>query len=299
MALSILTFLLVTLAVFAIFRLLPSDPSRVLLGVYASGELSDQVRARLELDRPFYEQYWRYLQRVFRGDFGLSYFSGAPVSRLILSRLPQTIQLALASIPFALCAVLFGAWTVRHDAGWTRFLERGSVVLAAIPVFLIAVLFSYVIGYVLGILPANGYRSGPESFRYLLLPAASISVYPCCLLFRLTREQFRDVLSQRFILAVRSRGVPEGTVFYKYVLKSASIPLVTGLTSVVGFYLGGAFFVEAVFSWPGLGLLLLDAINRYDYPVIVAMVLLASTVFIVVSLVTDVLSSLLDPRVSH
>jgi ABC-type dipeptide/oligopeptide/nickel transport system permease component len=289
------TLLLVTALVFAIVRLIPGDPARILAGDFATDELVAELRARWHLDRPLPVQYAVYLGGLLRGDLGRSTATSAPVAPDLGDRFLRTLQLAGAAIVVA--ALLGGSLGVLGATHRSSMTDYAAAILAlagvSTPIFWSGLILILLFSVHLEWLPAGG--SG--SLRHLVLPAISLGLFGAGVIARQTRSSLLEVLGQDFIRAARSKGLSERVVVYKHALKNALIPVVTVLGDQFGRTLGGAILTETVFAWPGMGRYLVDAILMRDYPVIQGIILVFATSFVVINLLVDLSYGLLDPRV--
>lgn len=291
---GILTFLGVSILVFVLGRL-TGDPLRLLLPETATTEMRENARIQLGLDRPIPIQYGDFLFRFVQGDLGRSYFYRQDVSDLVLSRLPATIELALVSMAFSVAiSIPLGMFiAVNRNTGWDFFGSILALLGLATPNFWLGLMLIIVFGIELGWLPISG-RGTPTQ---IILPAIALSGGTLGYLTRLMRSSMLDVLGQDYIRTARSKGAIERTILMRHGLKNALIPVVTMLGMQFGHVLSGAFIVETIFAWPGVGRLGVTALFERDFPVVQGVVLLSSTVFVLANLIVDVLYSVLDPRI--
>jgi peptide/nickel transport system permease protein len=295
--LSLLTYWAVASIVFGLLYL-TGDPVAVLLaGTPASRTDVAQLRRDLGFDRPVAVQYGRFLAGAARGDLGNSMRSGRPAMRVVLQRVAFTAELATVAIAFALVlAVPLGVLSAMFRGS---LLDRALMLLTMVgqsmPIFWVGLLMILVFAVALQWLPAGG----AAGIRYVVLPAATLSLYPLARITRLVRSSLVDVLNQEYVLAARARGVPELVVVGKHALKNASLPVVTVAALQFGHMLGGAVITETIFGWPGIGHYTVIAIQERDFPVVQAAVLLSSGVFIALNLAVDLLYGYLDPRIRY
>jgi peptide/nickel transport system permease protein len=295
LATGIPTLLAVSLLVFAIVRLIPGDPARLLAGDFATDQIVDELRQRWRLDDPLPVQYAAYVGRLLHGDFGRSISTSTPVLPELVERFLRTLELATAGIVMA--AVIGGT------AGIVSAVRRSSpadyvataLALAGIstPIFWSGLLLILLFSVRLEWLPAGG----TGSLRHLVLPAVSLGLFGAGVLARQTRSGMLEVLGQDFVRTARAKGLPERAVVVKHALKNALIPVVTVLGDQFGRLLGGAILTETVFSWPGMGRYLIEAISQRDYPAVQGAILVFATAVVVVNLLVDLSYGLLDPRV--
>jgi peptide/nickel transport system permease protein len=287
--------LVVTALVFAIVRLIPGDPARILAGEYATDQVVRELRQRWQLDRPLPVQYGVYLERLLRGDLGRSTATSLPVAPELLERFLRTLQLAVAAILIA--AGVGGLAGVVGAVRRASLPDYVATVLAlagvSTPIFWSGLILILVFAVWLPWLPAGG--SG--RLAHLVLPAVSLGLFGAGVIARQTRSAMLETLGEEFVRTARAKGLAERCVVYKHALKNALIPIVTVLGDQFGRLLGGAILTETVFSWPGMGRYLIEAIGMRDYPVIQAIILVFAVSFLVVNLIVDVSYGLLDPRV--
>ena len=287
--------LLVTALVFGIVRLLPGDPARILAGDFATEEVVRELRERWQLDRPLPVQYTVYLAGLARGDLGRSTATSLPVAPELGERFLRTLQLAAAAtLIAAVVGGLAGVLGATRRASLTDYL---ATVLAltgvSTPIFWSGLILILVFAVWVPWLPAGGTGSP----AHLVLPAVSLGLFGAGVIARQTRSAMLETLGEDFVRTARSKGLPERGVVYKHALKNALMPVVTVLGDQFGRMLGGAILTETVFSWPGMGRYLVEAIAMRDYPVIQAIILVFAMSFLVVNLLVDVSYGLLDPRV--
>jgi peptide/nickel transport system permease protein len=295
--LALMTYWAVASTVFGLLYL-TGDPVAVLLaGTPASRTDVAQLRRDLGFDRPVAVQYGRFLVGAVRGDLGNSMRSGRPAMRVVLQRVAFTAELATVAITFALVlAVPLGVLSAMFRGS---LLDRALMLLTMVgqsmPIFWVGLLMILVFAVGLQWLPAGG----AAGIRYVVLPAATLSLYPLARITRLVRSSLVDVLNQEYVLAARARGVSELMVVGKHALKNASLPVVTVATLQFGHMLGGAVITETIFGWPGIGHYTVIAIQERDFPVVQAAVLLSSGVFIALNLAVDLFYGYLDPRIRY
>ena len=291
------TLLIVAVLVFLFVHLLPGDPARLAAGTDASPETVALVRQDLGLDKPLPQQFLRYFGNMLHGDFGRSLRSRRPVSTEIAERFMPTLLLTLASMVWA---VAFGLVVGIVSAVYrNRWPDRIGMTLAvsgiSFPAFALGMLLMQIFSVQLGWLPTVG----ADSWRHYILPSITLGAAVAAVMARFTRASFIEVIGEDFVRTARAKGVPETRVVLQHCLRNALIPVVTMMGLQFGFLLGGSIVVEAVFNWPGLGRLLVDAIDMRDYPVIQALVLLFSLEFILINLVVDVLYGFINPTIRY
>ena len=291
------TMLLVASLVFLYVHLLPGDPARLAAGPDANPETVELIRQDLGLDRPWPEQFVRFILGAVKGDFGKSLRTKRPVSTEIASRFMPTFWLTVTSMTWA---VLFGLVIgIVSAANRNKWPDRLGMTLAvtgiSFPAFALGMVLMQIFSVQLGWLPTVG----ADSWRHYILPSLTLGAAVAAIMARFTRSSFVDILGDDFIRTARAKGLPESTVVLKHGLRNALIPVVTMMGLQFGFLLGGSIVVEVVFNRPGLGRLLVDAVDMRDYPVIQALVLLFSLEFILINLIVDVLYGLINPTIRY
>jgi peptide/nickel transport system permease protein len=287
----------VSILVFAIIRFIPGDPARAIAGVNASPEFIEQVRRDLLLDEGLHVQYYVYMTNLLQGDMGRSTFTRRPVTVELMQRFPNT--LVLASTAMVIAAIIGMSAGIVSATKRYSFFDNASMLIAlvgvAAPVFWLGVMFQLLFSVQLGWLPSGGIGT----WRHLVLPALTLGLATAALIARITRSSMLEVLRQDYITTARSKGLVERVVTYKHALKNALIPVVTVMGLQFGTLLGGAVLTETVFSWPGIGRLMVDSILARDYPVVQGAVLLLAVFFVMINLVVDIVYAFLDPRISY
>lgn len=303
-----LILLLITLN-FTLIHLAPGDPVYLLAGQSGDEQYFEFVRAKFGLDQPLPVQLGRYLASVARGDLGFSLAYQQPVTSLVFSRVPATLLLLLTAL---LLSTTTGVWlgveaARRAHSLFDRAVTTLAAVSDAIPSFCVGQIALLVFAAGLDLFPAQGMFSVNQELagltrwldvlNHLALPAATLALVQVALIVRLTRTQMTQVLQEEFITAARARGLGERRIAYRHALRNASLPVITVVGNEFGMILSGAVLVETVFAWPGLGRLMIDAIALRDYPVLLGLALLVSVGVVVANLLTDIVYSLLDPRI--
>ncbi|MEN7529160.1 MULTISPECIES: glutathione ABC transporter permease GsiC [unclassified Cupriavidus] len=291
------TMLIVAVLVFLFVHLLPGDPARLAAGPEADQATVELVRKDLGLDKPMHEQFVRFFTNALRGEFGTSLRSKRPVSEEIGERFLPTLYLTLASMVWA---VIFGMIIGITSAVWrNKWPDRLGMTLAvsgiSFPAFALGMLLMEVFSVQLGWLPSIG----ADTWKHYILPSLTLGAAVAAVMARFTRASFIEVLQEDFVRTARAKGVRETVVVAKHTLRNAMIPVVTMMGLQFGFLLGGSILVEKVFNWPGLGRLLVDAVEMRDYPVIQAEVLLFSLEFILINLVVDMLYTVINPTIRY
>jgi len=295
--LGLIAILVVSVFVFIAVRL-SGDVSLMLVATDATPEELATVRHELGLDRPLAVQYGLFAQRVFlHGDFGTSMRYGVPALDVVLGRLPATIQ--LAGLAFALALLLgigCGVIAALHRDQWPDKILRSVAALGqSTPNFWIGMMFVLIFAVHLGWFPTGG----RGSLSSLVLPAITLAIPSSASILRITRSAMIDALGSESVNFLRVMGTPERDIVWQHALRNALIPVVALAGIQLGMLVGGALIVEIVFSWPGLGTLLVDAINRRDYSLIQASVFVTSTFLVFLNLMVDLLFGVIDPRISY
>jgi peptide/nickel transport system permease protein len=295
----------VALFVFLLLRLTPGDPAAILAGDNATAEQLERIRVSLGLHEPIYIQFFRWLNQLLHGDLGVSLISNVPVLKMIGQRIEPSISIALSTIILSiLIAVPLGviaAW--RHGTWIDRFVMGLSVLGFSVPVFVIGYVLIQIFAIDLRWLPVQGFRSissglGPFLER-LVLPALTLSFVYVALIARMTRASMLEVLGEDFIRTARAKGIAEIAVLLRHGLRNAAVPVITVIGSGFALLISGVVVTESVFNLPGIGRLTVDAVLARDYPVIQAMILLTSLIYVAVNLLVDVAYTLLDPRIRY
>jgi peptide/nickel transport system permease protein len=281
--------------VFLLIHLIPGDPVDVMLGESARPADRAALRSNLGLDQPMGVQLLNYLGGVMRLDLGNSLHSDQPVSSLLASRIPATLQLALAALSCALLlAVPLGVLAaLRRGSGWDWGAMGFSTLGVSIPNFWLGPLLILCFSLGLGWTPV----SGRESAASLILPTLTLGTGFAAILARMIRSSLLEVLGEDFVRTARAKGLSESQVIWRHALRNAWLPVLTLIGMQLGALLGGAVVTEVVFDWPGIGSLMIDAIQRRDYPVVQGCVLFVSLAYVLVNTLTDLLYGLVDPRI--
>lgn len=291
--------------VFLVLRLMPGDPAVLALGTDRAPDptLVTAMRHQLGLDKPLLVQYGTWIVDMVRFNFGKSIFYSDSASKLILDRLPNTLELALVSIVLAIIiGVLVGIIAaIRRGSFLDVALTSSTALGISIPVYVLGTLFVLIFALGLHWLPATGDTSLSSDFighiRTLILPALTLAFGLSASISRITRSSMLEVLNQEYIQTVRAKGLEEKSVIFKHALRNSLIPIVTVVGLQLGNLMGGTVLVENVFNWPGLSSMLVAAVNHRDYPMIQGCILVIAAVFIVINLVVDLTYGFLDPRV--
>jgi len=296
--------LVVSVIVFLLIHLAPGDPVLLIVGDFATPEQIAQTRAALGLDQPLWHQFVVWVGNVVRGDFGVSLFNQMPVSQLLGQRIGATLSIAFFTILVAvMLSIPLGVLAAYRAGSWIDRLVMLFAVLAfSVPVFLTGYLLVYTFALKLQWLPVQGYRGIAEGvlpwLKHLVLPCLNLGLLYTALLTRMTRASMLEVLHEDYIRTARAKGLGVLPVL-GHALRNAAIPIVTTIGVGIALLLGGVVVTETVFSIPGLGSLVVDAVQHHDYPVIQSLLLLSAAAYVLINLLVDLSYSLFDPRIRY
>lgn len=315
----------VSLIVFVLLRVAAPDPAPVVLGQHASDEAIKEWRDANGLNDNIVKQYADFITGAVQGDFGESYYTKTPVIDEIGSRFPATIEIAVFAIIVAsVFGILIGVIAAVKK---NSIIDNASMVLSlvgvSIPIFWLGILLIILFTKILGWLPASGridvtftvndvtgfflidtliagdFEAFKNAVWHLILPGLTLALYTLAIISRMTRSSMLDTLNQDYIRTARSKGLGEGRVIMRHGLRNALMPIVTVIGLQFGSLLGGAVLTETVFAWPGIGSYTVDCINKSDFPVIQAVVLIIATIFVLMNLIVDIIYAFLDPRIKY
>ena len=314
-----------TFVVFMIIRAIPGDPAQVILGQTASKEAIKALRENLGLDNPWYVQYFEYLGGLLTGDLGESLRTAKPVAEEIWPYLAATFELSVFAILIAVIvgvnAGIISAWFQNSWFDYTAMIL--ALVGVSMPIFWLGLMFQYIFGIELGILPTTGreeVRNPVESIsgiyvidtimqgrfdqlgnvlKHLVLPGIALATIPMAIIARMTRSSMLEVMRSDYVRTARAKGQKMFWVVYKHALKNAIIPVLTIIGLQMGLLLGGAILTESIFAWPGVGRYIYEAIGFRDYPVIQSGILVVAFIFVMINLIIDIFYSLIDPRIKY
>ena len=283
--------------VFFLVHLIPGDPVEVMLGETVSSADKEGLRRAMGLDLPIGTQYLRFLRALAQGDLGRSLYQQGGVAELVFSRLPATIELTLSAMGVALLiAFPLGILAAVKKNRWA---DRGALLFSllglAMPNFWLGPLLMIVFSIGLGWLPVSG-RGGPQ---HLILPSFTLGMVMASILIRMIRSSLLEAINEDYIRTARAKGVSERKIWLKHALRNSLLPVITILGLQFGALLAGSIITETIFAWPGIGRLTIQAIQTRDYPLAQGCILVISTSYLVVNLLTDILYRLVDPRVSY
>ncbi|MFC4355677.1 ABC transporter permease [Chryseomicrobium palamuruense] len=314
-----------TFVVFLIIRAIPGDPAQVILGQLASKEAVEALRAKLGLDNPWYVQYFEYLGGLLQGDLGESLRTRQPVAEEVWPYLAATFELAFFAILIAVIigvnAGIISAWFQNSWFDYTAMVL--ALVGVSMPIFWLGLLEQWIFAIELGWFPTSGREEvrNPVSsqtgfyvldtimqgrfdqlgqvLKHLVLPGAALATIPMAIIARMTRSSMLEVMRSDYIRTARAKGQKMFWVVYKHALKNAVIPVLTVIGLQMGLLLGGAILTETIFSWPGIGRYVYEAIQFRDYPVIQSGILIIAFIFVMINLIVDILYGLIDPRIKY
>ncbi|MEM6487486.1 MAG: ABC transporter permease [Pseudomonadota bacterium] len=296
---------MVALFVFLLLRLSPGDPAAIIAGDTATPEQLERIRENLGLNEPILVQFVTWMGDLLQGDFGTSILSGTPVLEMIGGRIEPTISLALTTIVLSVViAVPLGvlaAW--QRGTAVDRFVMALSVLGFSVPVFVIGYVMISLFSMQLGWFPVQGFRSiadGIGAFASrLALPTLTLTLLYIALIARITRTSMLEILGEDYVRTARAKGLPEWRVLLVHALRNCSVPIITIIGIGFALIISGVVVTESVFNLPGLGRLTVDAVLARDYPVIQAVILLASLIYVIINLMIDIAYVLLDPRIRY
>ncbi len=315
----------VSIIAFSLIHLAPGDPARTMLGERATQEQLNEIREKYGLDKPLYVQYGIWLNGVLHGDLGRSITTHEEVAKEIGDRLPNTMELSIAAMIFAIIVGVFaGIISATKQYSITDYTFMGVALFGiSMPVFWLGIMLMMIFGVFLGWLPIGGridllipfqrvtgfmvfdsiitgnFPALISVLRHLILPAIALGTIPMAMIARVSRSSMLEVLRQDFIRTERAKGLSERMVIYKHAVRNAMVPVVTVIGLNFGLLFAGAILTETVFSWPGIGRLVVNAVYERDYPLVVGCILVFAIAFVIVNLVTDILYTRIDPRIRY
>lgn len=300
---SLIVLLGVTVVVFAIVHLVPGDPIRIAMGTRYDPDVYAALREASGLDRPLVEQYFTYLVNAVQGNLGVSFRSGQPVTELLLARLPATASLAgMAVLIGLLIAFPLGIFSAVRNGGVLDMVVRAlSQFGVSLPNFWLGMLLILLFSSTLGWLPPSGYMSLTDDpvgwLKRVIMPATTVGVVTGSILTRYVRSSVLETLSQDHVRTAHSKGLRSNVILARHVVRNALVPVITVTGTQIASILGGVIVVEVVFAWPGLGLLVYDAVQARDYPLLQGAILLIAFIFLLINFLVDLLYAKVDPRI--
>ena len=315
----------VSILAFSLIRLAPGDPAIIMAGDHASPQIISAIREKYGLDKPLTTQYWVWLKQILHGVLGRSIVSNEFVAKDILERFPNTFELTIFSMVLAIIiGSIAGIISASKQYSALDYTTMGVALFGvSMPVFWLGIMLMMIFGVWLRWLPIGGridiaislqrvtgfylldsiitvnFKAFISSLRYLILPSVALSTIPMAIIARVTRSSMLEVLRQDFIRTERAKGLSERMVIYKHAVRNAMIPVITVIGLNFGLLLAGAILTETVFSWPGIGRYVVDAVNMRDYPVVQGCVLFFASMFVIVNLITDIVYVYIDPRIHY
>lgn len=309
---STFVFLATATLLFFLFRLMPGDPLALFVSPDMSADTIESIQRQFGLDKPLYMQYVLYVANIFRGNFGISYYFYEPASKIVFEHLKNTLVLTITAMCFSYCIGVVGGILLAWKRG-TRFELGGiivSLILRSAPAFWIGLIFLYIFAFRFHLLPGGGITdtgkfyvgffemvSSPAFLYHLLLPLASMSCYFLGLPLLLTRSSVLEVIKEDYVEMARAKGIGTRRVISRHVARTAILPIVTAFTIAIGYAFEGSVLIEMVFSWPGVGRLMVMSLLNNDYPVAQFAFVILASVLLFMNLLADFLYSYLDPRV--
>ncbi|MCI0999367.1 ABC transporter permease [Ochrobactrum sp. C6C9] len=297
--------LLVSIFVFLLLRLTPGDPAAILAGDAATTEQLERIREAMGLNEPILTQYFTWMGKILQGDLGVSLISGVPVLDMVSQRIGPTISIAVLTIIIAvLVAIPMGVVAAWRHRSWIDYLVMSFSVLGfSVPVFLVGYVLLLIFSVNLGWLPVQGFKPISSGFggfmERAILPALTLASIYIALITRMTRAAMLDVLGEDYIRTARAKGVSDRRLLFVHALKNAAVPVVTIVGTGFALLISGVVVTESIFNIPGIGRLTVDAVLARDYPVIQAMILLTSALYVFVNLLIDLSYTLFDPRIRY
>lgn len=310
LAQSILVMAVVSAVSFSLFNFV-GDPVNNMVGQDATREQRLEIRLQLGLDDPIITQYTRFISNVIKGDFGLSYRIKRPVGKLILERLPATLELVFISAVFALViGIGFGVYTgIRRNSWVSRSVMAVSLIGVSLPTFIIGIALIYLFAVHLRWLPSSG-RSGVieigawktsllsfSGWRAIILPAITLSLFQLTMILRLVRAEMLEVMRSDYIKFARARGLADRTIHFGHALRNTLVPVITVIGLNIGGLIAYSVITETVFQWPGTGLMFIQAVDFVDVPIMAAYLIFVALLFVIINLIVDILYFIVDPRI--
>lgn len=282
---------------FCLLYIVPGDPARMMLGQRADVASVEAVREELGLNKPVYIQYLKFMTNALQGDLGRSYATNREVVSTILSKVPATALLSFSALFISsILGIFLGIISAVKQY---TFMDNFSMVFAlfgiSFPQFAFGLIMALVFGHLLKWFPISGYIN--EGFIYLILPMMTLALRPLAITARITRSSMLDVMNQDYVRTAKAKGLSSFNVIFKHTLRNALNPVITTISASLAATLGGVFFIEYIFNWPGIGLLAIDAIFKLDFPMIQGTVLFSAIVFVVINFFVDIVYAMLDPKV--
>ena len=307
---SILVMIAVALIAFLLFRFV-GDPVNQMVGIETTPAEREALRARLGLNDPILLQFWHFIAAAAQFDFGISYQFKQPVAKMILERLPATLELSVMSAIFALfVGIPMGIYTgLKRDAWLSKLFLTVSLIGISLPTFLIGIIFIYIFAVQLQVLPSfgrgevvsvGGWTTGlltKSGLKALILPSVTLGLFQMTLIMRLVRAEMLEVMRTDYIKFARARGLSNRAINFGHALKNTLVPVITITGLQLGSVIAFAIITETVFQWPGMGLLFLQSVHEVDIPIMAAYLMLIAFLFVSINLIVDILYVTIDPRI--
>lgn len=292
---SIIVLVGISVIAFALVRLAPGDPARLMLGATASEEQIEAMHVKMGLDQPYIVQYFNYIKGVLQGDLGYSYYFGMSCNELIFGRLPATAKLTLAGlIVILIISVPLGITAgIKKGSGIDTFSMFFSLLGQSLSPVWLGLIMILIFGVNLGWLPTQG----TGSMKHIIMPGIVMGFQFCSMTTRLLRSGMAETLEEDYITATRARGVSRFKIYTIYALKNAVLPVVTNMGNNIGTMMAGSMVIETIFGWPGLGELTIRAINLRDFQLVQSILLVSAFIFVCVNLIVDILYCIIDRRI--
>lgn len=302
---SIPTLIIVVTITFILTRMIPGDPAKTILGPQASEESIQKMRVEMGLDKSFGEQYVQYMKNIFSGDFGKSYSYNKPVTKLIAERIPNTLVISITSLVIAMIiGITIGVVSaVKQYSIFDYIFMILALVGVSMPIFWLGLMLVLTFSVNLGWLPALGMGSLDKGLwdfvSHMILPCFCLATIPTATFARITRSSMLEVVNNDAIKSLRARGIKESSVIWKHALKNALPPIVTVIGLQLASSFTGAILTESIFSWPGMGTMIVSAIDNRDYALIQGTVLFIAVIFVIVNLIVDIIYTIINPKVNY
>lgn len=293
---ALIVFGVITVTFILTFQI-PGDPVKLILGQRADEETVLNVKQELGLNDPVIVQYANYLSKTISLDLGKSYVTNRDVFNTILEKFPATAILGACAMLFASAlGLLFGIISAVKPYSFYDYTSISTALIGiSIPQFVLALFMIFIFGTILNLFPVAGYLD--NGIIFLFLPAVSLSLRPMAITARITRTSMTEILNKDYIRTARAKGVGELSIIFKHALKNALNPIVTSISASLASTLGGVFFIEYIFNWPGIGSLAMDSIMKLDFPMIQGTILFSAVLFVIINLAVDIIYAVIDPKV--
>jgi peptide/nickel transport system permease protein len=282
---------------FFLLYVIPGDPARLILGQRADVSSVEAIREELGLNKPIFIQYINFMTNALQGDLGRSYATNRDVVKTIIDKFPATAILSVSALAISsFIGILIGIISAIRSYTFT---DNAAMVFAlfgiSVPQFAFGLIMALVFGHLLKWFPISGYIN--NGLEYLVLPMITLALRPLAIIARITRSSMLEVMNKDYVRTAKAKGLSEKKVVFKHTLRNALNPVVTTISASLAATLGGVFFIEYIFNWPGIGLLAIDAIFKLDFPMIQGTILFSAIIFVIINFFVDIIYALLDPKV--